>query len=144
MATVKKTISINAPVEKVYGYMADPTNLPEIWPSMVEVKDVKKTPDGAVSSYNWVYKMAGMRFEGTSETSEAVANQRVVVKSATGIPNRFVWTYQPEDGGTKLTVEVEYTIPVPVLGKLAEAFVVKQNEHEADVMLANLKARMEA
>jgi uncharacterized membrane protein len=144
MAKLKGTISIHAPVEKVFGYMADPTNLPEIWPSMVEVKDVKKTPDGAVSGYNWVYKMAGMRFEGTSETSEAVANQRVVVKNVTGIPSTFVWTYQPEDGGTKLTVEVEYTVPVPLLGKLAEAFIVKQNEHEADVMLANLKARMEA
>jgi uncharacterized membrane protein len=143
MAMLKKTISINAPVEKVYAYMADPTNLPEIWPSMVEVKDVKKTPDGAVSTYNWVYKMAGMRFEGASETTEAVANQRVVVKNATGIPSTFVWTYQPEDGGTKCTMQVEYTIPVPLLGRLAEAFIVKQNEHEGDVMLANLKARME-
>jgi hypothetical protein len=40
-------------------------------------------------------------------------------------------------------VKVEYTVPLPLLGKLAEAFIVKQNEHEADVMLANLKARME-
>ena len=86
----------------------------------------------------WVYKMAGMRFEGTSETTE------VVTETKGGIPSKFVWTYQAEDGGTKLTMTVEYTVPVPLPGKLAEAFIVKQNEHEADVMLANLKDRLEA
>jgi len=143
MAKVERTITINAPVEKVFGYMTEPTTLPEIWPSMVEVKDVKRTPEHIGTTFQWVYKMAGMRFEGSSTVIEYVANQREVTKSERGIPSTFVWTYQPEDGGTRLTVEVEYTIPVPLLGKLAEAFIAKQNEHEAEVMLANLKARME-
>ena len=142
MAKVEKTITINAPVEKVFGYMTEPTNLPEIWPSMVEVKDVQPSPVGG-SNYKWVYKMAGMRFEGATETVEYVANQRTVTESKAGIPNKFVFTYQRENSGTKLTVEAEYTIPVPLLGKLAEAFIVKQNEHEAEAMLANLKDRME-
>jgi uncharacterized membrane protein len=142
MATVKKTITINALVEKVFGFIDDPTNLPEIWPSMVEVKDVQRLPNGG-SSFRWVYKMAGMRFEGFSETTEYIANQHIITKSKGGIESTFTWTYQPEGGGTKLTLEVEYTVPIPLLGKLAEAFIVKQNEHEADVMLANLKARME-
>jgi hypothetical protein len=41
-------------------------------------------------------------------------------------------------------VEVEYTVPVPLLGKMAEAVIVKLNENEMNVLLANLKARMEA
>jgi uncharacterized membrane protein len=144
MAKVTRSISINAPVEKVFAFMWDPTNLPEIWPSMVEVKDVKLTPEGVGSTFAWVYKMAGMRFEGVSETIEYIANRRNVTHAAKGIPSTFVWAYQPEAGGTKLTMEVEYTVPIPLLGKLAEAFIVKQNEHEAECTLANLKARMEA
>jgi len=143
MTKVERAITINAPVEKVFDYMTEASNLPEIWPSMVEVKDVKRTPEHIGTTFQWVYKMAGMRFEGSSTVIEYVANQREVTKSERGIPSTFVWTYQPEDGGTRLTVEVEYTIPVPLLGKLAEAFIAKQNEHEAEVMLANLKARME-
>ena len=143
MTKVERAITINAPVEKVFDYMTEATNLPEIWPSMVEVKDVKRTPEHIGTTFQWVYKMAGMRFEGSSTVIEYVANQREVTKSERGIPSTFVWTYQPEDGGTRLTVEVEYTIPVPLLGKLAEAFIAKQNEREAEVMLANLKARME-
>ena len=142
MAKITKSVTINAPVEKVYAFMSEPTNLPEIWPSMVEVKDVQPSPAGGYN-FSWVYKMAGVRFDGASETTEAIPNQRVVTKSTKGIESTFVWMYEPEDGGTKLTVETEYTVPIPLLGKLAEAFIVKQNQHEADVMLANLKARME-
>ena len=65
MAKAVKTITINAPVEKVFGYVSEPTNLPEIWPSLVESTDVQPLPNGGHSS-RWVYKMAGMRFEGTS------------------------------------------------------------------------------
>ena len=95
-------------------------------------------------SLGWVYKMAGVRLEGTTETTEYVANQRIVDKNTSGIEGTLTWTFQPEDGGTKFTAEIEYKVPVPVLGKLAEAIVVKLNEHEADMIMANLKARMEA
>lgn len=142
MAKITRSITINAPVDKVYAFMSVPTNLPEIWPSMIEVKDVQPSPAGGYN-FSWVYKMAGVRFEGASETTESITNQRTVTKSTKGIQSTFVWTYKPEDGGTKLTLEVEYVVPVPLLGKLAEAFIVKQNEHEADILLANLKARME-
>jgi uncharacterized membrane protein len=142
MAILTKTIIINAPAEKVFAYAIEPTNLPEIWPSMIEVKDVQPSPAGGYN-YGWVYKMAGMRIEGASETTECIPNKRTVTKSIKGIQSTFTWTYQPDAGGTKLTVEVEYTIPVPLLGKLVETFIVKLNEHEAEVMLANLKARIE-
>jgi uncharacterized membrane protein len=142
VAKVQKTTAIAAPVEKVFAFMLEPSNLPEVWPSMVEVKDVQRQPNGGYN-FSWVYKMAGMRIDGASETIELVPNQRVVTRSTKGIQSKFIWTYGPEGGGTRLTVEVEYTVPVPVLGKIAEAVIVKQNEHEAEVLLANLKARME-
>jgi uncharacterized membrane protein len=143
MAKLQKSITIDAPVEKVFAYLSDPNNLPEIWPSMVEIKDVQPAPAGGYN-FGWVYKMAGMRFEGASETTEETPNQRTVTKSTKGIESHFIWTYQPEGDGTKLTVDIEYTVPVPLLGKLAEAFIIKQNEQEADTLLANLKSRMEA
>jgi uncharacterized membrane protein len=142
MAKITKSVTINAPVEKVFAFMSQPTNLPEVWPSMVEIKNVQPSPAGGYN-FGWVYKMAGVRFDGASETTESITNQLVVTKSTKGIESTFVWMYESKDNGTKVTVEVEYSVPIPLLGKLAEAFIVKQNEHEADAMLANLKARME-
>ena len=143
MAKLENSITINAPVEKVFDYMQTPTNLPEIWPSMVEAKDVQRLPNGG-TSFRWVYKMAGVRFEGTSEDIEVVANERVVNESKGGIEGRMIWTFEPEDPGTRVTSEIEYTVPIPLLGKLAERVIVKMNERESEVLLANLKIRMEA
>ncbi len=144
MVKTVKTITIKAPVEKVFDYISEPTNLPEIWPSLVEIKDVQKLPSGGTRN-RWVYKMAGILLEGTSESvdTECVSNQRLVSKTKGGAESTQTWMFQPEAGGTKVTLEVEYTVPIPVLGKLAEAIIVKMNEHEGELILANLKARME-
>jgi uncharacterized protein YndB with AHSA1/START domain len=143
MAKVERSIVMHAPVEKVFGYAAVPSNLPEFIPSMMEVKDVQPLPNGG-HRFRWVYKMAGMRFEGTSEDVEFVPNQRLVAKYSGGIEAIVTWTFLGEAGGTRVTFLGEYTVPVPLLGRLAEAIVVKVNEHETEALLANLKARMEA
>ena len=144
MAKVVRSVTINAPVEKVFNYLTDPLNLLEIWPSLVEVSEVQQTPEGVGSTYRWVYKLAGIRFEGKAEFVEYVANKRVVTKATGGgMEATHTSTYEDANGSTKFTSESVYTIPIPVLGKVAEAVVVKLNENEADVFMANLKARLE-
>ena len=44
MARLIKSISINAPVEKVFDYVAEVTNRPEFWPSLIEITDVDRQP----------------------------------------------------------------------------------------------------
>jgi uncharacterized membrane protein len=142
MPKIEKSININALVEKVFSYMAEPTHLPEIWPNLKNVRDVIRA-EGKVTSYHWTYRMAGISFEGEAKIVESVPNQRVVVQNSGGIPSIFVWTYQPEDGGSQVTVEVDYTVPSAVLGKLTKSFLTRQNEYDAEKVLANLKAKME-
>jgi len=143
MAKLAKTATIKAPVEKVFAFTTDPTTLAEVWPSLAEVRDVQRLPNGG-TSFRYVYKMAGLRLEGTSEDTEYAANQRVVNKTKGGVQATQTFTFQPEAGGTKLIWEIEYTVPIPLLGKLAEAIIVKMNEREIELVLANLKDRMEA
>ena len=142
MATIKSSITINAPVEKVFNY-AQPEHIVEIWPSLVEVKNIKELPNGG-HSFDWVYKMAGMRFTGHTVDTEVILNERTVSQSTGGIESTITWEYESQDGGTKLTTFTEYKIPVPLLGRIAEAFIVKMNENESNTILANMKARMEA
>jgi carbon monoxide dehydrogenase subunit G len=143
MPKIGKSITINAPVEKVFTYIDEPTNLPEIWPSMVEVKDVQRLPNGG-TSFRFLYKLAGILLESTSEDTEYVANQRTVSKTKGGIEGTTTLMFQPEAAGTKVTYEFEGDVPIPVLGKLVEALVVRQSEREIELMLANLKDRIEA
>ena len=142
MAKLQKSIIIHAPIEKVFNFMNDPLNLPDIWPSMIDVRDVTPAPGGGYN-FGWVYKMAGIRFEGASDTTEYVVNQRTVTQSTKGIESKFIWMYETINKDSKITVDIEYNVPMPVLGKLAETVIMKQNEHEAEILLDNLKNRME-
>jgi uncharacterized protein YndB with AHSA1/START domain len=142
MAKLVKSIVIQAPAEKIFAYVNDPYNLPEFWPSMLEVKDVKRLPNGGTSC-KFAYKMAGIRLEAFMEDTECVLNQRTVSKVSGGIEAWTTFTYEPVGQGTKVTLEDEYKVPVPVIGKLAEAVILKINEQEGLTVLANLKARME-
>ncbi|MBA7625551.1 hypothetical protein ES703_32982 [subsurface metagenome] len=144
MPKVERSITINAPVKKVFNYIADPKLTPEWLPGMVEVKDIKQTKEGVGSTHNWVYKMSGMSFKGKNITDEYIPDKKIVIRSEGSIKTLWNWNFEPHDDGTKIDLSVEYTIPIPILGKIAEAIVLKQNEREADLALANIKAKMEA
>jgi len=143
MSKIEATVTIAAPVEKIYNYINEMTNLPEIWPSLVEITDMQRLPGGGFSN-RYVYKMAGIRLEGTSQGIEDAPNQRIVSRTKGAVESTQTWLFKPEGEKTEVTFKVEYTIPIPVLGKLAEAIIVKMNQHEGQATMANLKARMEA
>lgn len=142
MAKLDQTIIIHTPLEKVFKFMADPYNLPVIWPAMDEIRNVVPNPNGGWN-FEWTYKMAGMKFEGAAETIEFVPNKHYITHSTKGIESKFCWEYENVPEGTRLHIQVEYKVPIPLIGKFAEVIIVKQNDHEAHNMLHNLKDLME-
>ena len=141
MAKVERSITINAPVEKVFNYLEDPMAQLEWVPSMMEVKDVSGSGLGA--HFKWKYKMAGIFLEGESTVTEHIPNKRLVTQSKGGAISTWTFNLEPHDSGTVVKLTIEYTIPVPVLGKLAEKIVLKRNEREADLAMNNIKEKME-
>jgi uncharacterized membrane protein len=141
MAKVSRSVIINGAVDKVFAYVAEPTNLAEWIPSIMEVTDV--TGSGVGQHYRWRYKMAGVPLKGETTVIEQIPNERRVTDSKGGVISTWTLTFEPHDGGTKFGIDIEYTVPVPVLGKLAEKLVLKRNEREADMAMENVKEKME-
>jgi ligand-binding SRPBCC domain-containing protein len=141
MAKLEKSVTINTPVGKVFSYITNPMNQLEYTPGMTEVRDI--VGDGVGQRFRWTYKMMGIPLKGESEVTEYVANQRYVEKSKGGIDSTWTWTFKPEAQRTLLNLVIEYTIPIPVLGKIGERLVMRQNEREADVALAYVKDKLE-
>jgi carbon monoxide dehydrogenase subunit G len=141
MAKIEKSITINAPVEQVFAYISDPTNQTEWIPSIIESKD--HTGSGVGQHWRWTYKMVGVRLEGESTVMEHIPNERRVFQTKGGAVSTWTFTFKPHDGGTKLKMDIDYTIPIPVLGKLAEKLVLRRNEREADLAMTNIKDKME-
>ena len=141
MAKVERSITINAPVEKVFNYIEDPMNNPEWVPSIMEITDVSGS--GVGKHHRWTYKMAGVLLKGETTFTEHIPNERIVSQSKGGVTSTWILNFKTHDGGTMMELDIEYTIPIPVLGKIAEKIVLKRNEREADLAISNIKEKME-
>jgi uncharacterized protein YndB with AHSA1/START domain len=142
MAKIRKTVTIHAPVDRVFGYAGNPQNVPEYWPSMIEVANVKEHASGGFE-FDWTYKMAGMKFHGHATPTEYEPNHSYTVRNEKGITSTSVWTFSGENGGSRIAVELDYEIPASLLGKLAERFLLQLNEREVETVLENIKSRCE-
>jgi uncharacterized membrane protein len=143
VARVEKEVEVNVPIEEVFSYLIEPSNAPEIWPSLVEIKDVQSLPNGGYK-YEWVYKMIGMHFDGTGEYTAVVPNRWFIIETKGGVSSKITCTFRSNENDeniTRVTLTIEYKVPVPLLGKLAEAIIVKMNDQEGDLLRVNLGAR---
>lgn len=138
MLTFERSITIEQPVETVFEYIADPMHLLAVWPGLVEIKNLKRLPDGGYK-FGYVYYMAGMRFEGIAEYAEFVPKKRIVCKLTGGIEGTLTFKFQPMDKQTTVFFTVAYAIPTPLLEKLPEPAFKELSVHEIDCLLANLK-----
>lgn len=140
---LRRTTEVLAPADEVFAYFANPEKLPEIWPSLIDVRDIVYDGDRPVS-YAWTYKMAGVCFDGSARVTEYEPDRSYAVATAGGIHSLIRVSFLPHANSTVVHEEVEYEIPIPLLGRFAHRFVRRINEKELESIHANLKARLDA
>lgn len=142
MEAIRKSIEIRASAGQVFTYLADPENDPEWVPSLMEVRNI--SGHGSELRYEWTYKMVGFKLDGETRTVEHVPNKRMLMTTRGGVDSKWIYELTPTATGTRFDLSVEYEIPLPVLGKLAEKLVARANERELEVAIQNVKDQCEA
>jgi uncharacterized membrane protein len=142
LASYEGSIVINAPVGEVFAYANAPSTMPDWMSALVEVRNV--IGSGAGQQWEWTYKMAGVHVRGQSVIVDYILNECATHQGIGMLSVNWTIMVEPHDGGTKLTAKLEYTIPVPVLGRLAEHLAIRRNARELDASLLNLKETLEA
>ena len=142
MPRITNSITINAPVEKVFEYISNPENTLEWWPNVTGLRD--KTGHGEGQSWTFDYKMMGLHFTAKAKVTRSIINTERRVKSTGGIESEWDWYFKRVNGGTQLRWVIDYTIPVPVLGKVGELFILRRNRRVARFAMTNIKEKMEA
>lgn len=143
MATLTRRITIGAPVDKVFDFALD---IGRLWKwKDVTLTDVDIKPDGVGTSARMHTHLLGFHVQGTVEYTEVVPGKRIVAQ-VHFFAEKPTWrfTFEPADGGTRLTVEGEWTVKIPVVGKPVEGMMVKEHEPYLESMLADLKTDLEA
>jgi uncharacterized protein YndB with AHSA1/START domain len=142
MSVLTRTTTIDAPVKKVFDFALDPRNL---WTMPdIALADVELKPEGVGTSASIWSHFLGFHLAGKLEYTEVTKPERFVIGVSFFMEHpKWTFTFEPADGGTKVTVQGEWHYQVPAVGKPLESMMAKSHEQFVDPMLANLKAAME-
>lgn len=141
MIEVEETTHVDAPRPEVFEFMDDPHNQAVITPSITDIRNVEPLDNGG-KRLDYTYTMVGIGLEGTLETPVYDPGRRIVFEMEGGpLTGTIVWTFEDENGGTRVTYTAEYELPSRVLETAARPFVERYNERELRTTLANLRDR---
>ena len=148
MARIKESIYIDAPVKKVHEVADDPTTWSTWYAGLGEAERIEgdKGPGTVVEQS---YLLAGVHLPVTTKVTENCEDpdgschwKSVFEGPLSGWQN---WDYEPSNGGTKVTAEIEYSVPASVLGKVADRlFIERMQERATRQTLQSLKQLIEA
>jgi uncharacterized protein YndB with AHSA1/START domain len=148
--THKRSVHIEAPVEKVFKHLENPRHFYAAFPGEArpEMLTVDLAPDGH-GTYTWRGRMFGFHMLGgefstslqaTMTREDYVRNERIVDHSSTGPV--WTWLFEADPTGTTLTLAYEYSTKVPLADKVIDRLGWK-GDPDVDMMLANIKRAVE-
>jgi uncharacterized membrane protein len=143
MTLIEKSVTINAPVDKVLSILEDPERQSELNPNL-KLLSHHPSPLGFYDT-TWEYKMATMKFSGESTVTAYEQGKRIVFESKGGIDSRWEWTINTQGNLTQVALALTYTMPGSLLGAAINKLVIEgQNEKDVEGELANLKRLAES
>ncbi len=139
---IQKTISINAPVDRVFTYWSHPQNFPEF---MTHVHEVRRIGDGV---YRWsVGGPAGILVHWDAQITDLDFNKLLAWKS---LPHAIVeqqgvtrFSSNP-DGSTRIDIKMSYNPPAGALGHAVAALFGADPKKQMDDDLMRMKSFIEA
>jgi carbon monoxide dehydrogenase subunit G len=144
--TVKASVRtvIDRPPEAVFEYMDVPENQARISPRLSGVETLGTLDNGGKHA-SYTYRLFGLSFRGEVRGVVHDPSERIVFKLSGDIDGRIEWTFEPVDGGTRITYTATYDLglPRPVRWLLAPV-TNRFNRRELEATLRNLENRMAA
>jgi uncharacterized membrane protein len=138
----KSSVTIRHPVEVVYQYWRDLTNLPSF---MNHLASVEVTGNGR--SHWTANAPAGRTVEWDAEVVEDKPNERIAWRSLEGsqVPNSGTVWFAPAPGGrgTEVRVELAYDPPAGALGKVVAKLFGEEPQQQVTDDLRRLKQVLE-
>lgn len=125
-------------MEEVFGYIEEPDHFIAAMPANhhASLGAVQRTPDGAVSSYECVYRELGRQHIAVFTREKYAAGRCIVDRSSAGPVHTL--TLAPHGKGTTLT----YSWDASTLLKVVDALFV-HSDKDAEAALAKFKAAIE-
>ncbi|MGE5524902.1 MAG: SRPBCC family protein [Rhodospirillaceae bacterium] len=137
---VQKTITIQAPLDRVFQFLADHRNYPHF---MHNVKSVTASAEGRT---HWtVAGPAGMDVEWDAVQTQFIPNQLIAWRTVEGskVAHEGSMRFQPEGGGTRVHIRMTYSPRAGVIGHHVAKLFGADAKSEMDQDLMRLKTTLE-
>ena len=139
------TVRIDRPVEEVFGFVADLTNVVSMDPSVKSVQKTSQGPIGAGSTFRIRQRAPhlGKSRDASVRYTTVKPNRKIEFKAKVG-PNSPTakLTFERVDGGTRVRFRGEPNLGGPL--KVLSSLSTRQGQRIWDKRLARLKRTLEA
>lgn len=148
MSTIQRSIDIHAPLERVWDLLEDVRRLPEYSESTEEVRDAPERITAVGQQYVQVGRILGLKVTSRWKVM-AIEPKKMITSEGSLAPGvRYTLTQRLEalpDSGTRLSIDIDYSMPGGKLGKLAARGGVEARAgREAQAVLDGIRATVEA
>ena len=116
-----KTMHVDATPEQVMSFFLDSTATP----AGMTMEAVYESPDVVGSSYEWTFKMFGISRKGVSVCTDFVPGERMVWRNFGAMEGTQSETVEPDNGGSKVTFEMDSSFAVPLIGRFLDPLLRK-------------------
>ncbi len=141
MPRIELSLSINAPVERVWEVARDVERFPDFMEDLQSLRILETSDDGNRTLTEWVgvIREFKMTIRWTQEDVWDPVAHRDDFRMVKGDMDRMEgwWQFTPENGATRFDSVVDYEYNVPLIGPMIKALIKKK-------MTSNLVSQMEA
>ena len=145
MASVSKSVVINAAREAVFSFVADhPERATTFIPGLNRIENVAPADAGPGQTWTYEFNWFGLVISGQTRCTRLERPRLYEFETVTGNHSTWEYRFEPEDGRTRVTLRVDYDVPQNQLARFAaEGQLQAMNEQRAVETLANLKGLVE-
>ncbi len=143
MAIVQRNVRIKASPQETMALLSDASRWPDWYPGMTDIDITAPFPEvgGKVS---FKAKSAGLSMTIIETVLDYQPGRLQLLQMEGMLSGKARWELTPEGDGTRLVTTFDYALPGGVVGKLADALIVKRmNGKSLEDGLNNFKALVE-
>ena len=144
MTRVEASVEVNAPLEEVFAFASDWRRWDDWWEGVSGFHPTTEITRGNGTRYAYKAWIAGLPLNVETEIHDFVENVGWRGMVTRGVPHRTQWVFEAKGDATRLTYILEYSLPVPVLGPLADSLLMRPGwRRRLETSLRNLKIHLE-
>ncbi len=144
MPNVMTEIIIPAPLEKVYAVAKDIEKFPEFLPDVESVVIVEHTEKGFISDWVGIAEKLNRKIKWREEDIWDDTAHICTFRALSGDWETYdgVWSFIEVDGGTKMIMNMDCEVNVPLIGALIKTIIGKLAKSNIDGMFEGIKQRV--